>query len=224
MTKAPVYPSFIVAKYYDKSSFANIVDYNISGLFDLDRPYITLSSKVYGRYRDLNAGTNIPVDISAISLYAYTVYPSAASRKILTDNYSIQSTVTSSGVIYQKYLTFTGIDKIYDRKTVARVTMSGIISGDSIEYMADFVTYPVSNNIPVYVDLSNLTIKYINNDDAIIRYTFKNDSSGVNIKNNATGLYDAQLVNGASIVADANSRIPGETYLKLLQSSSTYVR
>jgi hypothetical protein len=62
------------------------------------------------------------------------------------------------------------------------------------------------------------------NNDYIIRYTFKNDSSGVNIRNEATGLYDAELVNGASIVADANSRIPSIKYLKLNIGTGNYVK
>ncbi len=68
-------------------------------------------------------------------------------------NYSLSS--ISNVNITAKTLTGTALNKVYDSLTTASVTLSGVISGDSVTISADFSSSDVSSNKPVTGTLIN---------------------------------------------------------------------
>ena len=95
ITQSTIAPTFYINKYYDKTQVAPIF-FSLSGIYDNDLVYVTLSSGFYGLYRDYNANIGINVDVSNIRLTGPLAY-----------NYKIINYTTVSGNIFAKYLTTT---------------------------------------------------------------------------------------------------------------------
>jgi hypothetical protein len=148
ITRATIVPRFNVDKYYDKTQRTNIL-YTLSGVYDIDAPFITLSSNLFGLYRSIDARNNIPVDISNILLLGPNTF---------VQNYTVNRFTTVNSNIYPKLITATGNNKIYDRTLTATITISGTISGDYINYIARFVDYNVGINKLLNVTLSSYYI------------------------------------------------------------------
>jgi hypothetical protein len=215
----PIIPTFYVNKYYDKTNVA-LIYYTLSGISDLDTPFITLNSSIYGLYYDYNANIGIPVTISNILLYGPIIN---------TKNYSIINTVTLSGNIYPKLLGFTGIDKIYDQTIDAYVTLSGVITGDIIKYVGQFDTINVGTNKLIFVALSGISVppNYLDIDTTlIIYYSFDlNSFNGVYVANMASGspVYNnAQLTNTNMI--STNSKIGSSCLVATTYDYSQYMK
>ena len=153
LLQAVATPIFYLNKFYDKTNSLPIF-YSLSGIFDLEAPYLTLSGCIFGLYRDYNANVGIVVDISNILLIGFN-----------SQNYSIINYTTVSGNIIPKYLNTYGNDKIYDSYPDAIVTISGTVSGDIIIYIARFSDWNVANNKLITVSLSAFFPEYNNNNN-----------------------------------------------------------
>jgi len=145
ITQAPLTSNFYsLGKVYDRLQYAPVW-FNLSGVFDIDNNFVDISRTVwYATYRDYNVGSYY-IDISNILIFG----PASANYNLLS------STSTISGPISKRYLYMTGVDKIYDRKTVATLTISNIVGDDTISYTAQFadINYGISKS--VYISLSS---------------------------------------------------------------------
>jgi len=136
-------------KYYDKNQYYTVY-YTISGFYDIDAPYITLSSSIYGLFRSNLAGLT-QLDIS--NIYLYGPYP------YVTNYYLPYNKISLSGYIYQKYLNPFVLNKIYNKTYEATITLSGIIDTDFVGYYAQYIDYNTGQNKDVYVTLSQYLIR-----------------------------------------------------------------
>ena len=133
---------FIIEKYYDKTPYTTI-NYTLSGLFDNDIGLVTLSSSIYGLYRSYNPNNSILIDISNIYLYGPSAY-----------KYSVSNYLTTTGIIYQRYIYAFINNKVYDKTTDIYLTLSNTISGDIILVTGSYPSsnagnYSVSLSLPV---------------------------------------------------------------------------
>ena len=133
---------FNTNKYYDKNAFYTPY-YTISGYYNADISYITLSSSIYGLFRNNKVGLT-QVDISNIYLYGQSA----------SNYYLLYNKITVSGYISQKVLNPIIPDKIYDKTYDTVVTLSGSVQTDLIGYYSKYNDYNAGNNKQVYVTLS----------------------------------------------------------------------
>jgi len=139
-SNASIAPAYLTAnfyslgKVYDRNNYAP-VSYNLSGFFPFDIGSLDISNTWIATYENNQVGFNILIDISNIQIYGSS-----------STNYYITSISTISGIISQKYIYSTGIDKIYDNNTIAQLTISGIIDDDQIFTTSYFDTIYVGNN------------------------------------------------------------------------------
>jgi hypothetical protein len=113
-------PIFTINKIYDRTQ-TSYITYSLSGVYNIDLGNVYLSGSLYGLYRDYNSNINIPVDISGIILTG------PVSRNYFSVNY-----MTTSGNIFAKFLTISGIGKIYDQTLSASIIVAGVLPGDLI--------------------------------------------------------------------------------------------
>ncbi len=132
-----------IDKIYDKNIIAQFI-YTISGILTDD---IVDISNYYARFSDFNAGINKLITISNII--------------INNNNYNISSYAYTSANIIKKFLYVTPYHKIYDKTTIIKVTVSGIISDDIINYSAVFDDLHAGLNKSVTIVLNNQYIPTI---------------------------------------------------------------
>ncbi|NBY39728.1 MAG: exo-alpha-sialidase, partial [Flavobacteriia bacterium] len=101
ITPATLVPYFTVNKTYDSTQAASIF-YSLSGIFNPDLGLVSLSSSLYGLYRNKIAISNQPVDISSIVLTGP-----------LANNYQIANYLTTTGSIYSRLINIYGNNKYY---------------------------------------------------------------------------------------------------------------
>jgi hypothetical protein len=142
--------TFETKKYYDKNQYYTVY-YTISGYYNDDAKYVTISNSIYGLFRSNLAGLT-QLDIS--NIYLVGPYPS------VTNYYLPYNKLSLSGYIYQKFLDFFVSNKIYDRTSKAYVTVSGIVDTDFVGYDAQYTDnngqytdYNAGQNKNVYITL-----------------------------------------------------------------------
>ena len=140
-----------LGKVYDRNNNA-LVTYTISYILPEHQNLVDISSNYIAQYRTYNTGNNIGIDIINISLYGPA-----------SDMYTVNNYYYTTGIISQRYIYSTGIDKIYDRDTVAKVSISNIILFDNIYYSANFENKYTDSNKLVIVSISNIINDTINN-------------------------------------------------------------
>jgi hypothetical protein len=203
---------YSLGKVYNRNSYAPVA-YNISGYFAFDLQQIDISAIWMANYRNVNTGTNY-IDISNIKLFGSLAY-----------NYVISNYTTISGLISNRYLYVTGIDKNYDRSMLANITISNLVGNDTITYFAQYDDYNVGSNKNIYVSLSSIVVgnNPLDSDSAIvIRYRFNIEDEVMNtVYNFATSSYAGSLVNGAilsttlSVIGNASLYLNGNSYMNL---------
>ena len=125
-------------KIYDKIINNPIINYTLSGIYDIDLGIIDILPNFYGYYKGINSGYQI-VDISNINI-------------IDNLNYSVPYNYTAVySYINKKSISGSGINKIYDSTTNAELLILGTLSNDIIYYSANFINKDVSNNISITI-------------------------------------------------------------------------
>ena len=71
ITQAPLIPTFIVNKTYDKTQ-STVINYTLSGIYNIDLGLITLSSSLYGLYRNNQLAINNGGITSEYSDFAFS--------------------------------------------------------------------------------------------------------------------------------------------------------
>jgi hypothetical protein len=202
---ASLIPIFNISKIYDKTQYILNIYYSLSGLYDDN---ISISSSIYGLYRDYNVSNNILVDLSNIYLYGTN-----------SQSYTINNSIIATGNINQRtiYPIF-NINKTYDNTTNLNIfyTISNIILTDTVilnyEYFLNspnagsqlVVFYNIYNNNTNYI-ISNLYYQYINILPALLTPSFNiskiydKTQTVKNIYYTLSGLYDNNISISSSI-------------------------
>ena len=90
---------------------------------------------------------------------------------------------------------------IYDRSYLGLVNISGTISGDIINYFAQYVDYNVGTNKLMFVALSSFVFGLNYDPSLITYYSFESNTiNNLSVKNLATGVYDLTLTNTNMII------------------------
>jgi thiamine kinase-like enzyme len=127
-------------KLYDSTQVTRFNTYTISGLFNNDP--VTLSSFI-ALYNDFNTGLSIPISISNVILND-------------SNNYYISQVNNFGAAIHPFPLNAYGVDKLYDGKKIAEITLSGFFKQDTATYQTTFDS--------IYVGYNHITISnFVNN-------------------------------------------------------------